>query len=359
MRLHIIFAGVNKNKKGNQFLQKGVTLIEMLLVMVVISMIIMMSIGYVQQRNFTMRMNRTTAQMQQILNAGLAYWVANGKWPESLDSLQQSGFLPPKPAQIVSPWGTDYVVMQGPASATVSVPPLPPLLYVYTTVNAGSSTTAAANIIAGSLPMGYATTDTGSDSSPPLLANPCPLDATACQVVTIVNIPGQNLNNANAITYGGVYHNGACVPAPQCPVDYKTGKQMIPEIMVAPVSVSGVNSNCIESGCPIPPVANQPVYPISSFTAYVTTVEPNGGPQPCRSDPQTNTACYADSQGGPQLPTGLYWRVCLSVTTENGPVSWGTDETPQNWGYYATVLAVTRCSIPNEETGSSFNVWAP
>lgn len=349
------FAVGNRNKKSHPLLQKGVTLVEMLLVMVVISMIILMGIGYIQQRTFTMRMDKTTMQMQQILNASLAYWVAKGSWPPNLETLQSKGFLPPKPVKIMSPWGTEYFVMPGPTST------VPPLVYVFTTVKAGSSTTAAANIIAGSLPMGYATTDTGAPMNPPTKADPCPSDATSCQVVAIANVPGQNLNNANAVTYGGVYHNGACVPAPDCPLDYSTGKPMTPEIMVVPVSVSGVNSNCQGSSCPVPPTPDQPVYPISSFTAYVTTVEPSLQPKACQSDPGANDTCYQTSQGKDPFtkPGLLFWRACLSVTTENGPVSWGSDQTSANWGYYATVLAITRCSIPGEATGSSFNVWAP
>ena len=44
--------------------------------------------------------------------------------------------------------------------------------------------------------------------------------ANTCEVVAAVNIPGQNLNNAGAVTFAGLYYHGGCVPVPQCPYRY-------------------------------------------------------------------------------------------------------------------------------------------
>ena len=59
----------------------GVTLIEILLVLVIIASIIVVAGRYFQQKAETMRIDRTALQMQYILSAGLAYYVANGTWP--------------------------------------------------------------------------------------------------------------------------------------------------------------------------------------------------------------------------------------------------------------------------------------
>jgi len=69
----------------------GFTLIEMLLVLIIVSMIIYMGLGYLQQRTVQIRMDRTSLQMQQILNAGMAYYIANSTWPANLACLQGVG----------------------------------------------------------------------------------------------------------------------------------------------------------------------------------------------------------------------------------------------------------------------------
>src|SRR3990167_1662020 len=69
----------------------GFTLIEMLLVMVIVGILIAMGANYMQQKAASLRMDRTVQQMEQILNAGLAYYINNGKWPEDIDCLYGSG----------------------------------------------------------------------------------------------------------------------------------------------------------------------------------------------------------------------------------------------------------------------------
>lgn len=327
---------------------KGFTLIEMLLVMVIISIVLVMGVNYLQQRALNMRIDKTTTQMQQILNASLAYYIANGRWPQNMSELY--GFYIPGP--ITSPWGSDYTLVAyappnpNPPPATLALP----LMYVYTPVTAGASTPSVANIIAGSLPLAYATAASGSSSAPPASGTACSGSA-ACNVVAAVNIPGQNLNNASAVNFAGVYHNGACVPAPQCPVDPNSGITMLPSIMVAPVSVSGVNDD--------PGAGPVNVYPISSFTAYAVS---DGTSSPTANDPRdcypvgtTNTTACQNLQNVPPTGTPTYWRVCLNLTTERGQVD------PQNapWGIdTGTVMAFTRCVINNEPAGSDFTVWS-
>lgn len=332
-------------KEKMQTHEKGFTLIEMLLVLVIISMIIYMAVGYIEQRTLQTRMDRTSLQMQQILNAGLAYYVAHGSWPPNpaLSNLQGT-YLPPSSIPFQSPWGQQYV-----AVGAQGTPPAQ--FFVYTNITAGGSTTAAANIIAGKLPLAYTTSAAPSGNSPPASGSACAATATSCYVVASVNIPGQNLNNAPAVNFAGVYNHGGCVPVPTCPVD-NTGTTMTPEIMVVPVSVSGVND----------PGSPNNYYPISSFTAYATS-NTGAGNTPTDTSPPGCTTGGANPSTTPDCTANLqttgtaaaYWRVCLQVITEKGDVnSTNTDQ----WGKDVTLMAITRCAIQNEPSGSNFNVFS-
>lgn len=358
---------------------RGFTLIEMLLVLTIISMVIYLGIGYIQQKSTSMRIDRASIQMQQILNAGLTYYIANGKWPDlSSTGYQLTGTNDLQPnyfpsGTVANPFGGgNYYVMQGQGTTSGSITTPPPYLYVITRIpgSASSGTAVAiANTLAGRLPLAYTSTTAPTGAGvPPPNDNSCvggTTNPSECYVVSMVNIPGQNLNNASAVNYAGVYHNGGCVPVPTCPVD-ADGNTMTPQIMVVPVAVSGSNDS-----------QSTNVYPISSFTAYamVTTdgagnAAPNATPPACSTGSDTN--CYSGVSGstGTVITTGKYWRVCLQVVTERGTVSWQTGSaatmtqpysnvtTANNWGATATLMAITRCAITNEPSGSSFEVYS-
>lgn len=324
---------------------KGFTLVELLLVMVIIGVIMFAGMRYIEQRTLQMRIDRTSLQMQQILNAGLAYYVNNGEWPASISCLQGTGgspcdtvYLPSTP--ITNPWGQPYNVSN-----------TDQLFYVWTTVTAAASNTtgsarSAATVIAGTLPLAYTSRDTGT---PPDPGTAC-TNTGNCLVVSSVNIPGQNLNNAGAVNFAGIYHHGACVPVPSCPVD-QAGNNLVPQIMVVPVSVSGVND----------PSPSTDVYPISSFTAYATSNNGTGTPTdfnpPTCSAVSADTNCY--SSNGVAITSGAYWRVCLQVITEKGDVSQtNTDTGAEAWGKDVTLMAVTRCAKSTENVGSDFTVFS-
>lgn len=331
----------------------GFTLVEMLLVMVIIGVILFAGIRYFEQKTLQMRMDRTTLQMQQILNAALAYYVNNGTWPANLACLQGSGgsscstaYLPPVGTFGTNPWGQVYNVT---SSAQ--------LFYVYTAITQAASNTtgtarATANVIAGTLPLAYTSNDTSG--TPPDASSTCTATGN-CQVVASINIPGQNLNNATAINFAGLYHHGGCVPVPTCPVD-ASGNNLVPQIMVVPVSVSGVND---------PSPNNTNVYPISSFTAFATSNmsgstpdTPTDAQPPACDTASVDTNCY--STNGVPIATGAYWRVCLQVVTEKGNVSQTNTDTGANaWGQFVTLMAVTRCTMSTENPPSSdFTVFS-
>lgn len=320
----------------------GFTLIEMILVMVIIAMILYASIGYIQQRAQTARIDRTTGQMQQIMNAALAYYVANGTWPATLADLQTGYYLPT--GTLNNPWGLSYQVKAG--TATPAPPAFgspPPILYVWTTIPQTGTTGSAiviARSIANYLPLSFTT---NSASSPPANNTACTTAMTTCKVVAQLNVPGQNLNNARAVNFAGLYHNGGCVPVPQCPID-TTQQYMTPEIMVVPVSVSGLN----DSG-------SMRVYPISSFTAYATG--PAANPPACRNS-LSAPSCASNLVGS---AASSYWRACLQVVTQKGDVqtSGSIAGTPATgWGANVTLMAITRCSVNGETAGSSFTVYS-
>lgn len=315
----------------------GFTLIEMMLVLVIISMIIYAFIRYTQVQALSTRIDRTTIQMQQILNASLAYYTfqgGTGGWPTSVAQLQTNGYLPNQ--TIVSPWGQPYLISRASLNS--------PLLYVSTSITAPtvnlSYAPAMARAISGQLPMGYTSNTAGNATTPPPSGTDCTSNQT-CYVAAAVSIPGQNLNNATAVNFTGLYHHGGCVPVPDCPKDSNNNQVMTPQIMVVPTSVSGVNDE--GSG------AN---YPLVSFSAYAS-----GAPAAPSSVPPCQGST-ANSAGTPPCPTtegvAQYWRVCLKVFTQKGRVTSGTT---YPWGANVVLMAITRCALLNGPVGSNFNVY--
>lgn len=334
-------------------INRGFTLIEMLLVMVIISVIIYAGIGYVQRRTEQMRIDKMSLQMQQILNAGMAYYVDHGTWPTKMADLQGS-YLPAVPVPFNNPWLQPYQLSV--STLNVNNPGFPattsqPMFSVYAQITSTAAGIAylQAQQVVGALPLAYTSSKTGTSTNPPDPNSPCASTAKSCYVVSSVTVPGQNLNNATAVTFAGLYKHGGCVPQPQCPYD-SIGNAMTPQIFVVPVSVSGVNEPTATGGTPN-------VYPISSFTAYATPAPgspPTLNPPACTGSSMAATDC---TQSNPGTLATAYWRVCLQVVSERGDVA-GTGSGPTAWGQWVTLLAITRCSINNEPSGSSFSVFS-
>ncbi|OGT55314.1 MAG: hypothetical protein A3F43_03615 [Gammaproteobacteria bacterium RIFCSPHIGHO2_12_FULL_42_10] len=325
---------------------KGFTLVEILLVMVVISTIIVMGLQYTQQKTLAMQIDRTVYQMQYIMNAGLAYYVANGKWPGVV--------------------ATQYKTCATGTGCSAATNPLAPNFLPKEVVNvigkiAGVSgsyvygyTTTGTSLIGGGLGVpagnfqviGYFGSTPTAKAKGMVVAGKIPFayyDETNNAVVGYVNIPGQNLNNASAINFAGLYHHGGCVPVPSCPINPATGAPLTPQVFVLPVSVSGVNDVDVDSG-------STNIYPISSFTAYA--IAPDTIPGACRAGGSAADACTPIQGNAPV--TGKYWRACLQVITEKGNVAVTRSD---KWGADVTLAAFTRCAINNEPAGSTFSVY--
>ncbi len=328
-------------KKIN-FKQAGVTLIEILLVLVIASAILILLMNYIRQKTDQLRIDRTTQLINQILSAGAAYYTSNGTWPinatppicgspntptTDLSILQNNGYLPS--GTIKNAWGGSFTFD---CNDNIGV------FYVTTTLPGVSP--AVLSILAGGLPMGTYEVMTNS-------------------VTAQINIPKQSLNNAIAVNFSSVYNSGACVPAPTCP------SGLVPQIMVVPVSVTGINDN------PSTTSTNN-VYAINSYTGFAlgqpilspgslpVDLSSGNGIQSCDGSNPSESCCQTYDSSGQTctqtISTGYYWRVCLAVSTKKGQVqpssvAWGT--------VMGSVLAITRCAVQNEPTGAGWDVWQP
>lgn len=322
------------NKMKNSY-PKGVTLIEVLLVLVISSIIMVMLIGFLQQQTDEMRRSRAVTQIVQILNAGLAYYVANNAWPQNSDlsDLISGGYLPFTPT---NPWGNPYTIQSS----------NPGMLTVTTNVHTRDN----ALQIVGRVPFGSISGTNVVSSS--------------------VNIPAQQLNNSTTLNFASIYHSGACVPAPVCPLD-KYGNKTQPQIYVIPLSVSGVydDPNALSGNCTDPngndfnTCSNINVFPITNYTAYaigpVAYTKGSGKIQACNGASPGNSCYISGTSSSDEAPSGSYWRVCLSVGTEKGLIN-PVGTVTNNWAQgqaMGTLLVVTRCAISGEYTGAGFDVW--
>lgn len=323
--------------------QYGVTLLEMMLVLVIASAIILMMIGYTTQRFEEQRRDKAALQMQMVLNAALAYYTNNSVWPQKgagyLDDseLVKQNYVP---KGIKNPWG--FPLRAGSTSLTGAN------FYVTSMTGKGTNATSNAALIAGRLPFGMVTI--WSEYNKLQRGNlPTPQDCSGedCYPVASVTIPGQNLNNARSVNFGSLYRSGACVPVPTCPGTMK------PQIFVVPASVSGVfdKPNCSDpndwQSCN-PPAS---VLPVNSYTAFATGPSATATPPSCQPSSTASIPCKGP---GTFLSDVSYWRVCLSVVSEKGLVK----PTTMAWGQLlGTVFVVTKCVPTNEPSGANFVVY--
>lgn len=367
-------------------LRNGFTLLEMMLVLVIVSALAVMAVNFSTRKMEELRRDRATMQIQQILNAGLAFYINNGRWPTNLTELQNQGYVaaqttgsggssgsgssgpsPSSPNPIATPWGGTYVAAPTTLANNVNVFQVTLTLPA---AMAAANAKAEGSMIAGRVPFGT-------------------LDSTGYIVTSSVNVPGQNLNNARSVNFAAVYHSGACVPAPTCP------SGMTPQIMVIPAAVNGVTDapNCTNQYDPST-CSNVNLYSINSFTAFAvgdaTTSEPvdltsgsvrgcsSAATQPCNTVGPPGCGTSSGGGGGSSayggggssgstgtpctttpITTGKYWRVCLGIGTDKGAVT----PTTSGWGLLSgSVMAITRCapgttSSTSEPSGSSFQVW--
>lgn len=369
----------------------GFTLMEMLLVLAIVSSVLIMGANYLSQQTEQARRNRVTLQIQQVLNAALAFYNANGRWPNCQNVLSNSelatnGYVPS--TAVKNPWGNSiasgaYVAGGSNACSGVGNGGNGPVFYVSTIIGPATPTkqnVADAAVITGMLPMAYTTNWTNwnammTGTSATVVQTSCTAGGSSCYIVASVSIPGQNLNNARSVNYAGIYHSSACVPAPTCP----TG--MTAAIYVVPAEVRGVNdapTTCSGSQQAGYTCTGVTAYPVNSFSAFargsvssMSTPTTAANVSDCSlTNPQafsctggSPTTAYNNYVASTDPSNQLYWRVCLVITTEKGQVYPSGSETyPYAHGQMmGSVLAITRC-IPSGgdvPSGSPFLVWSP
>lgn len=322
-------------KNGTSFKQSGVTLLELILVIVISSAVFVAISQYLSIQSREIRVERTVAQIQQILDAATAYYVVNGKWPD--EKCQQpamktgeTDLIPDYLPNMISPYGTDYNSYYcdddavGDGTDPITNANIPLTSY-QVNVSLGSSNKADARLITSKLPM---TSDYQVDSGN-VIAYTMPPPMTT------------NSDQLKTFQYAGLYHQGACVPQPQCPettVDGVTKNSA--QIFLVPVAVSGVNDD-----------GSTNVYPISSFTAYASG-EASDSPANCIGSSITPSCGDASVTG---TTTGLYWRACIQIVTERGDVQVTRTD---NWGNNVTMAAFTRCQPQDEKSGSGLDLWS-
>jgi prepilin-type N-terminal cleavage/methylation domain-containing protein len=355
--------------------RNGFTLVEMLMVMVIISAILIMLVGYTTSKMDQFKREKTALLLQQIANAAQSYYLNYGKWPTSTPCyssalhynwtiygpqhpLVSSGYLLTAPTFVVVQNAiTSY---PNPYGSTTFTSCTPTGQYIIET-QIPSNSSSIASIIAGMLP-----------GAVPNLVDSA-LNSAGLGVTVLVPVPGQNLNNARSVNFGSIYHSGACVPVPTCP------STMSPEILVTPAAVSGVSyppNNCTNpkdfTTC------SYNTYPVTSYTSYV--VGGNTGMDSASVPACTNgtvEACVKNTTSNAAVTSGNYWRVCLQVASQDRviQVSNTTGVTPPPtgncsgqdcstaWGQaLGSIVAITRCqpgpsTAPTENVGSDFTVW--
>lgn len=360
---------------------KGLTLIEVLLALVISSAMILLFINFTTRKADQMRIDKTVLQMNQIINSALAFYTRNGSFnisknyadcgaPESLSETKLNDIAP---GLAINPYGYPYVVGCDMASGSFWV-------------GTHTSTRANATIVANSLAGGYIAGGYGPGVLPGGSG-----DNVTFYAVTYTPPPGQNLTNARSINFAGIYHSGACVPAPNCPTGMK------PAIYVAPAGVSGVNDapTCTGANAPrgkvgvVDSTCTANIYPVSSFVAFVRGKDATGEPgvvtgsgstaevmlQDCSINSPGMVACNSaasdatSSSAWSLLPSTeptatKYWRVCLVVYTERGYINPSNNSANFNYNQgrmLGTILAITRCVPSSGEfpSGSPIEVWSP
>ncbi len=93
--------------------RNGFTLIEMLFVVAILGVLTTIGISYIQKQNEQLKIHKTAAQMQQILQSAANYYVDNGIWPPQPinKNTLPPGFKPYLPYnlyQMLNPWGYPY-----------------------------------------------------------------------------------------------------------------------------------------------------------------------------------------------------------------------------------------------------------
>jgi prepilin-type N-terminal cleavage/methylation domain-containing protein len=198
--------------------QRGFSLLEIMLVTVILVVFAMMAISYTRTQALNTRIDKTAAEMQQILQAAVSYYIDKNAWPScttgtntgssidttfntcQIESLITAGYLQAGASISNNPWGNSY--------------------------ESAWSTTSGQTF--------QLSTDVTDPNFAIILQGVLPLASVNSSVVqATVNIPSYAYNNALSMKKVTTYTPGQSIPAPVCPAN------MEPKIAVSPIVVSG------------------------------------------------------------------------------------------------------------------------
>lgn len=90
--------------------KKAFTIIEMLLVIAILGVLAMLGLRYIAKQSEQNKVSKASLQVQQFLQAGLAYQAEKGAWPICSDNTPTGDFMTnyvPNMTENLNPWGTD------------------------------------------------------------------------------------------------------------------------------------------------------------------------------------------------------------------------------------------------------------
>lgn len=312
---------------------KGFTLLEMLLVILVMTAIAFFAIRMQEQKMKEIRVNHAAAQINQIFAAATSYYIDNGDWPyknkstpqdqdeaDNITLLTDDHYLPKSwladgADTLMSPFGSPYVL--GPQGSKGAVDSKQAMY----SVSLDNLTQMQATALKAKLPMSYIKqADDGKDKY---------------KLTAFVSIPSYDYNHAADLSDVGVYHPGDCIPKPTyaCP----RGMKAATFVTVEQAYGFGQGTNQ-QSGT---------VYPITGISAYAQSGDllcpdmPTGGSYVGNDQQshQINPPCGDDED-----------RVCIRLTTTNGAVDFSkfTKSYAQTIGV-TYLLAMTKCVPDNNK----------
>jgi prepilin-type N-terminal cleavage/methylation domain-containing protein len=88
-------------------MKNGFTILELMLVIVILAIMASFGLTYYQQRTVTRKVDKTTLQIQQLLQAGRNFYSNNNAWPKVSPDPNFLSYIPV--GNTIDPWGGTYI----------------------------------------------------------------------------------------------------------------------------------------------------------------------------------------------------------------------------------------------------------
>ena len=219
--------------------QRGFTLIELLFVIAIIAVLAMLGISTYQQTAVNTKVKKTALQMQQVLQASMAYYIddTHQGWPEDGDSKNPGDFEPFLPIGASdNPWGSMYSWQasddKNKFRVTTNVPVSESVGKRIAALLPNATVTAQAS---------NATTITAETAIPGAAIGPSALNRPYITKFESIDTPS-NSDNQYVVTIPKPIN--AANPNPgQCPINWGANLQAVLEGFIAPTDNKPTNPN--------------------------------------------------------------------------------------------------------------------